>query len=980
MSVKDRIKIFNSSTSSEIENKSRSTTVIVPPQSIIQQKKLTKAQTTIDNKKEKNEDTPRNNKNILKRASFLTDNTKETEPNKLQSKKADDNWTDLDKEIDLFSSTQLNDNDIDTFDENKYLNRKYSKDNINNGKKFFKLRYIQRKKKKKTKTTSKQNELTLDDEKNNRIYNSDFLLILEQSILLFNQKKYQESFDNLKISEMLSKDEKNKKNKNESIEQEEFGEFLLVVSGFDKYLIGEFLAKDKPPNQNGKILNSFINCINMNHKENSLLDCVRFLLSRINLPKDANLILVIMEAFTKTFFKVNEHIKEFLDIFVNSDNIYLLVSTMLALNTMFTRKDIKNMNTIKKEEFINMNKQINENYLSTLYDQLKSKPITMSDDYNDAIYQKLTPLVNEKTNTLNKNKLGKFFEKFCFFSDRRETNSLTGLSKAKINFDNFTKEDEELICNINKFYKISGTKKTPKIYDVVVYEKCTKLAWDKNLNMMKIKKGNTINISDINEIYNGIDITERSSQIKKYIKANPIEEKLINSFICISYNNNKDSLNLKCDNVETTLKWFKAFKSLINKNKNNDKEIEKTEDLIKEIDNNIKEIWQNYILQKWEKYGNYFLLKLHERSNFYNYLSNDLKQSTKNELLEEKKTNNIKYIANFLENAKENFNKKDIDINEFYFLCNLGFFPEIRNKIWGIMIGNPCFLTTKIYDSLKNKIKFSINFEKEEKEYNKKNDKNNNNNPSKQMIFDIIIIKQFFVNDIKNKIKEKEGKDKVKDKIKNEFDFMKSVYTLATLFFDFRKDIPYNKAFIDIIYLFLLVDDSEENAFRDICNFILNNDFNFMNLFLDEQTRKEINSNNISFFNQIFKNKLSNIEEHFKQLEIIPELYFIPWMDDLYIETLDMKILLPIFDLYLINGEYVLFQTAIAILKSLEDELRNMTINQVLNLLKRLPENYKKEKFFEIFNSFNGIKSEYTEWKRNIELSNQKKILENKKP
>ena len=626
MSVKDRIKIFNSSTSSEIENKSRSTTVIVPPQSIIQQKKLTKAQTTIDNKKEKNEDTPRNNKNILKRASFLTDNTKETEPNKLQSKKADDNWTDLDKEIDLFSSTQLNDNDIDTFDENKYLNRKYSKDNINNG----------------------------------------------------NQKKYQESFDNLKISEMLSKDEKNKKNKNESIELEEFGEFLLVVSGFDKYLIGEFLAKDKPPNQNGKILNSFINCINMNHKENSLLDCVRFLLSRINLPKDANLILVIMEAFTKTFFKVNEHIKEFLDIFVNSDNIYLLVSTMLALNTMFTRKDIKNMNTIKKEEFINMNKQINENYLSTLYDQLKSKPITMSDDYNDAIYQKLTPLVNEKTNTLNKNKLGKFFEKFCFFSDRRETNSLTGLSKAKINFDNFTKEDEELICNINKFYKISGTKKTPKIYDVVVYEKCTKLAWDKNLNMMKIKKGNTINISDINEIYNGIDITERSSQIKKYIKANPIEEKLINSFICISYNNNKDSLNLKCDNVETTLKWFKAFKSLINKNKNNDKEIEKTEDLIKEIDNNIKEIWQNYILQKWEKYGNYFLLKLHERSNFYNYLSNDLKQSTKNELLEEKKTNNIKYIANFLENAKENFNKKDIDINEFYFLCNLGFFPEIN--------------------------------------------------------------------------------------------------------------------------------------------------------------------------------------------------------------------------------------------------------------------------------------------------------------
>ena len=31
-------------------------------------------------------------------------------------------------EIDLFSSIQLNDNDIDTFDESKYQNRKYSKE------------------------------------------------------------------------------------------------------------------------------------------------------------------------------------------------------------------------------------------------------------------------------------------------------------------------------------------------------------------------------------------------------------------------------------------------------------------------------------------------------------------------------------------------------------------------------------------------------------------------------------------------------------------------------------------------------------------------------------------------------------------------------------------------------------------------------------------------------------------------------------
>ena len=54
-------------------------------------------------------------------------------------------------------------------------------------------------------------------------------------------------------------------------------------------------------------------------------------------------------------------IKIFFDTFGKSDNIYLLVFTLVALNTMFKRKDIKNKNIIKKDEFINMNNQIKKN-------------------------------------------------------------------------------------------------------------------------------------------------------------------------------------------------------------------------------------------------------------------------------------------------------------------------------------------------------------------------------------------------------------------------------------------------------------------------------------------------------------------------------------------------------------------------------------------------------------------------------------------
>ena len=59
----------------------------------------------------------------------------------------------------------------------------------------------------------------------------------------FNIKNFKDSYEVLKNSEII----KNVK---------EYGEFLLVVSGFDKFLIGEFLAKQKYPNDKKEVLNN----------------------------------------------------------------------------------------------------------------------------------------------------------------------------------------------------------------------------------------------------------------------------------------------------------------------------------------------------------------------------------------------------------------------------------------------------------------------------------------------------------------------------------------------------------------------------------------------------------------------------------------------------------------------------------------------------------------------------------------------------
>ena len=95
-----------------------------------------------------------------------------------------------------------------------------------------------------------------------------------------------------------------------------------------------------------------------------------------------------MDTFSQKFYESNENNENFKKIFKNTNAIYLLVSTILALNTMFTRKDIKNMNVIKKDEFKNMNKEIEPSYINVLYDELKKKPISLSDDYNEEIYKK----------------------------------------------------------------------------------------------------------------------------------------------------------------------------------------------------------------------------------------------------------------------------------------------------------------------------------------------------------------------------------------------------------------------------------------------------------------------------------------------------------------------------------------------------------------------------------------------------------------
>ena len=135
----------------------------------------------------------------------------------------------------------------------------------------------------------KRSSVYLPDNKNVIKYNSIFLQKIEKGIFSFNLKKYEESYRFLMDSGIIKT-------------EEEFGEILLVVHGWDKYIVGEFLSKDnKPPNNGLKILRYFMKKLEFQNEK--FLDAMRFMLSRLNLPKDSALILNIIDVFADTYLK-----------------------------------------------------------------------------------------------------------------------------------------------------------------------------------------------------------------------------------------------------------------------------------------------------------------------------------------------------------------------------------------------------------------------------------------------------------------------------------------------------------------------------------------------------------------------------------------------------------------------------------------------------------------------------------------------------
>ena len=865
---------------------------------------------------------------------------------------------------------------IDDFDPKNYQNRKYNSSNFDQGKKFFKLRYVKNKlnstlnkkeniininekiipqldPKEKEKLEQYEN-ITLNHKKTReniiKKYCGIFVIFLEKSIFYFNKEKLKESYDILYNFDIIQ---------NEA----EFGEVLLIISGYDKNLIHENVFKKKGKDE---IIKGFLSSIEMT-LFGDLFECYKFINSRVSIPfEDTNKHLII-NTITDCYYEENKNNEKIINKYQTKENIFIFLSTLIS-RYILKSQHIK----MGLDDFSSCIPFLDEKEIKILYDKINID-FTLDTDYLSEVYEKFTILLEEKEYKLNSVSIKDINnQKKIEYIYNLEKNEIIDSEIKDKNLDekisslikkdfiimsdlSFGKKEQEILSTPIQFHRISGSSTT--LRDYLLCENFSVIVFEKDVfnpnTKIKVRPGNSIKIDDIIDIKLG----SHGENFKKYFKSYPNEEKNQNNFITII--SQKEQFDLKSTDEEKCLKWFKALMALfVDKWKN--KENKNTDE--KKISDDINLIWNNYIINKWNIYGNYFLFKTLDRGSYLkdaNFNPEGKKQNPtiKYDIFEDRKTPFAKSINYFLKDVKDKLGKKDdkfLEYNEFMVLCELGIADSARKKIWPLLIGNKC----AIMNMKENIDKIDIFEVLEEKYLNNANINFIENKTINTMIKDIIKIKYIFLPEITSKKLSQNN-------------IMSKVFTICRAFFLYRFDIPYNKNLIYLIYAFLLKQIPEEETYKCICNLICSNN-TLANIYIWKKKYIKIHE----IFNEKFWNYLPKLYNHMHDLGISCQFYLFDWIESLFTNILDIKIASIIIDLYLIFGEYVLIQASITILKIMEESLINMNIEEIMKKLKcNFLDKITVYQFFECYRNFVGIKNDYINHKIKNEFGFQKTEL-----
>ncbi|KAL2085172.1 hypothetical protein ACEWY4_018492 [Coilia grayii] len=207
--------------------------------------------------------------------------------------------------------------------------------------------------------------------------------IIEQGIDLFN-KKPKRGIQYLQEQGMLG------------TTPEDIAQFLHQEDRLDSTQVGEFLGDNDRFNK--EVMYAYVDQMDFQGKD--FVSALRLFLEGFRLPGEAQKIDRLMEKFAARYLECNQG----QTLFASADTAYVLAYSIIMLTTDLHSPQVKNKMT--KEQYIKMNRGINdskdlpEEYLSAIYDEIAGKKISMKETKELTIKSNKQNVASEKQRRL----------------------------------------------------------------------------------------------------------------------------------------------------------------------------------------------------------------------------------------------------------------------------------------------------------------------------------------------------------------------------------------------------------------------------------------------------------------------------------------------------------------------------------------------------------------------------------------------------
>ena len=271
--------------------------------------------------------------------------------------------------------------------------------------------------------------------------------------------------------------------------------------------------------------------------------------------------------------------------------------------------------------------------------------------------------------------------------------------------------------------------------------------------------------------------------------------------------------------------------------------------------------------------------------------------------------------------------RKDKKLKEYFYM---GLPDNVRGKVWMLCLGNRFSITKEYYE-------IQVKNSKEILEKYKISKKNEDDKESEKEIL-LSNVNSTINNETITLTKDKEKSINIIElDIERTFPYLgifkgnspmaQDLREILRVFVISRPDIGYIQG-LSFIAGILLLNMDKFKAFISLMNLILNP---IMLPFykMDNESIQQ----RLKLFKQVFYFNLPELCEHFDELGLLPENYFLSWNMTLFTRDVNLELAKRIWDVFMIEGIKAIYSAAIVFLSHFESKLINMDFVEIMTCI-----------------------------------------------